>query len=216
VICSQCKAENPDGKNFCSDCGSLLTPEVKPLVRSQVEEYIKEHFKDRNTVDIETTQLIADRFMKWTKWFLAPATVLLAILGLVLALLGISDYSDFHKTVQRASEELRPKLEQALSEADSATNKSKEATVRSDEAIRSINAATVKMDQQLASVQRLSDKVAGLESQTASRITSASKHVEERVTDLDNKVEGANKEIAAQQGKLTSTNELVTAMFSKG
>jgi hypothetical protein len=120
VICSQCKAENPDGKNFCSDCGSLLTPELKPLVRSQVEEYIKEHFKDRNTVDIETTQLIADRFMKWTKWFLGPATVLLAVLGLVLALLGISDYSDFHKTVQRASGELKPKLEQALSEADSA------------------------------------------------------------------------------------------------
>jgi uncharacterized protein YoxC len=216
VICSQCKAENPDGKNFCSDCGYLLTPELRPLIRSQIEEYIKEHFKDRNTVDIETTQLIADRFMKWTKWFLAPATVLLAILGLVLTLLGISDFSDFHKTVQRASEELRPKLEQALSEADSATKKSKEATVRSDEAINSINAATAKMDQQLTSVQRLSDKVAGLESQTANRITSASKHVEERVTDLDNKVEGANKDIAAQQGKLTSTNELVTAMFSKG
>jgi hypothetical protein len=30
------------------------------------------------------------------------------------------------------------------------------------------------------------------------------------VTDLDNKMKGTNKEIAAQQGKLTSTNELVS------
>ena len=216
MICPQCKAENIDGKNFCSDCGCLLSPQLKPLVRSQVEEYIKEHFNDRNTVDIETTQLIAERFMKWSKWFLARATVLLAILAATLTLLGISDYSDFHKTVQRASEELKPKLEQALREADSATKKSKEATEKSGEAIDSINAATAKMDRQLSSVQRLSDMVAGLESQTANRITSASKHVEERMTDLDNKVESANGEIVAQQGKLTSTNELVTAMFSKG
>jgi len=209
VICSQCKAENPDGKNFCSDCGLLLTPELKPLIRSQVEEYVKEHFKDRNIVDIETTHLVADRFMKWAKWFLFPATGLLVIFAAILALLGISNYSDFHKTIRRASVE-------ALSEADSASKKAKEAISRSDEAIHSFDAAEAKMDQQLGSIQRLSDKVAGMESQTANRMTTASKHVEERVTDLDREVASANKEIAAQQSKLTSTNELVTAMFSKG
>jgi uncharacterized membrane protein YvbJ len=118
VICEQCKAENPEGKNFCSDCGSLLTPQLKPLIRSQVEEYIQENFKDRKTVDIETTELIAERFIKWAKWFLIPATALITILGVILALLGISDYTSFHKTVQRASDELKPKLEQALREAD--------------------------------------------------------------------------------------------------
>jgi hypothetical protein len=206
VICEQCKAENPDGTNFCSDCGSLLTPQLKLLVRSQVEESIREHLKDQNVVEIETADKIATRLLRWVKLYYAfPA----AVLAIILALLGISDYSDFHKTIHRASVE-------ALSEADSASKKSKEATVRSDEAIRSINAATAQMDQQLASIQQLSNRVSGLESQTASRMTSASKHVEERVTDLDSKVESANKEIAAQQAKLTSTNELVTAMFSKG
>jgi hypothetical protein len=56
-------------------------------------------------VDIETTQDIAERFLKWTKWFLIPASVLLAVLGLVLALLGISDYSAFHKAIQRSTGE---------------------------------------------------------------------------------------------------------------
>jgi hypothetical protein len=213
VICPQCKAENVDGKNFCSDCGFLLNPQLKPLIRFQVEEYVRERFKDQNIIEIETSEKIATRLLRWVKLYYAfPAAVLVVI----LALLGISDYSDFHKTVRRATEELKPKLEQALREADSATRKSREGMDKSDEAIRSINAANAKMDQQLASIQRLSDKVAGLESQAATRITSASKHVEERVTDLDNKVEGANKEIAVQQEKLTSTNELVTLMFSKG
>lgn len=216
MICPQCKAENKEEKNFCSDCGFLLSPHLKPLIRSQVEEYIQEHFKDRRTVDIETTELIAERFIKWAKWFLVPATVLVTLLGLVLALLGISDYSSFHKTVQRASDELKPKLDKALSEADSASRKAQDAKGRSDEAITSINAATAKMNSQMALAQQLSSRVSTLESQTANRISSASRHVEERVTDLDKKVEVANKEIAAQQGKLTSTNELVTAMFSKG
>jgi hypothetical protein len=214
--CPQCKAENLEGKNFCSDCGCLLTPQLRTLLRSQVEEYVQEHFRDRNIVDVETTQLIAERFTKWSKWFLVPATILLTLLGLVLGLLGVSDYSDFRKTVQRASGELKPKLDHALREAESATTKSKEATDKAVAAINSINAATTRMDQQLASAQQLYQKVSGLEAQTANRIVSANRHVEERTTELDKKVETANREIATQQTKLTSTNELLTTMFSKG
>jgi hypothetical protein len=36
------------------------------------------------------------------------------------------------------------------------------------------------------------------------------------LTELDKKLEAANKTIAEQQAKLTSTNELVRAMFSQG
>jgi hypothetical protein len=36
------------------------------------------------------------------------------------------------------------------------------------------------------------------------------------VVELDGKVEAANRNISTQQAKLTRTNELVTAMFSKG
>jgi hypothetical protein len=119
--CSQCHAENADGKNFCSDCGSLLTPQLLPLIRSQVEEYIHETFKDRELVEIKTTEAITERFLKWGKWFLVPATILLTALGLILGFLGFRDYSEFHNTVHRATVELKPKLEQALREADTAT-----------------------------------------------------------------------------------------------
>jgi uncharacterized membrane protein YvbJ len=155
VDCPQCKADNSEGKNFCSDCGSLLTPQLKPLVRSQVEEYIQEHFKDQKVVDIETSEAIAERFLKWGKWFLIPATILLTLIGLVFALLGFSDYSHFHQTVQRAIEELKPKLDRALSEADTATKKAQDAGGKSEEAVKSINAATAKLNAQVASAQQL-------------------------------------------------------------
>jgi hypothetical protein len=69
---------------------------------------------------------------------------------------------------------------------------------------------------QLSASNQLSTKVSGLEATTADKIAAASKHVEGRVNELDEKLEPANKVIAEQQVKLTSTNELVTAMFSKG
>jgi Sec-independent protein translocase protein TatA len=213
VKCPQCKADNAEGKNFCSDCGSLLTPQLKPLVRSQVEEYIQEHFKDQHIIEIETTERIATRLLKWARLYYAfPA----AALVIILALFGISDYSHFHQTIQRATEELKPKLEQALNEADTATRKAQDAEGKADAAVKSINAATAKLNAQVASAQQLSNRASGLESQTANQIAIAGKHVEERVTGLDKRVEAANKEIAIQQGKLTTTNELVTAMFSKG
>jgi hypothetical protein len=213
VKCPQCQADNAEGKNFCSDCGFLLTPQLKLLVRSQVKEYIREHLKQENVVEIETTERVAARLLKWARLYYAfPAAVLL----IVLALFGISDYSDFHRTVKRATEELKPKLDRAISEADTATAKAQDAERKSDEAVKSINAAIARMNAQLASAQQLSNKVSGMESQTTGQIAGASKHVEQRVTELDKKVEAANKEIAAQQEKLTSTNELVKAMFSSG
>jgi hypothetical protein len=211
--CPQCKAENPQNKNFCSDCGSLLTPRLAPFVRTQVEEYVRQNLKERNVVEIETSEAVAGRVLKWAKLYYAvPVAILLAI----LALFGVSDYSDFHKTVRRATDELEPKLSQAITEADAATNKAQEAQARSSAPIKAIDAATSKMNAQLALAEQLSTKVTQLEDRNTAQIAKASKHVEDRVTELDKRVEGGSNAITEQQAKLTSTNELVTAMFSKG
>jgi hypothetical protein len=69
---------------------------------------------------------------------------------------------------------------------------------------------------QLSGATQLSAKVSGLEARTTGQMADASKHIETRMSDLDQKVVVANNAIAAQQSKLISTNELVTAMFSKG
>lgn len=214
--CPQCQAEIAEGKNFCSDCGALLTPQLIPAIRTQVEGYIRERFRDQELVDVRTTEAIAERFVRWGKWFLIPATILLTMLGVILALLGLRDYREFHNTVHQATVELKPKLEQAVAEADTATKKAQAAETKSDEAIKAIDAATLKMNTQLHAASALSTTVSGLETKTASQIADANKHVEGRVSELDKMVEAANKAITEQQSKLVSTNELVSAMFSKG
>ncbi len=171
--CPQCSAENTDGKNFCSDCGSLLTPQLLPLIRAQVEEHVKERFKDQTVVDVETTEAIAERFLKWGKWFLIPATILITLLGVTLGIFGIRDFAAVHKAAQQAISESND----ATKKADEAKTKAQEAEGKAGQAINAIDEATKKMGTQLTKAQALSDKVSGLENKTAGQIADASKHV---------------------------------------
>lgn len=210
--CPQCNSENVEDKNFCPDCGTLLTPQLRPLIRAQVEDYIKENLNDQELVDIKTTEAIAERFVKWGKWFLIPATILITLLGVILGVVGIRDVFDVHKAAQQAVTESVA----ATKNAEDAKAKAQDAEMKAGEAIKAITDATSKMSAQLASAQKLSDSVSGLEKRTTDQIARANTHIESRVTDLDKSVETANKAISEQQSKLLSTNELVTAMFSKG
>ena len=125
--CPQCESDNVDGKPFCSDCGTVLNQQLVPLIRSQIQEYQREHFKDRSIVEIETAEAVANKILKWAKLFYA---VPVAVLIIILALLGVGDYSQFHKTVRRATDELTPKLNQAIGEADKATSKAQDAEAK--------------------------------------------------------------------------------------
>ena len=210
--CPQCNAENTEGKNFCSDCGALLTPpQLIPVIRTQVEAYIREHLKDQELVDVKTTEAIAERFVRWGKWFLIPVTILITLLGLILGVIGIRDFSNVHKAAQEAISGSN----EATKKAADATAKAQEAETKAVVAINAIDAATKKLNTQVNATNALSTSLSGLETKTADQIAGANKHIESRVTELDKMVEAANKAITEQQSKLVSTNELVTAMFSK-
>ena len=201
--CPQCTIENVEGKNFCSDCGAPLTPQLIPAVRTQIETYIKEHFKGQELVDVSTTELITKRFVRWGKWFFFPATILYALLGFTLGFFGVRDYSDVHKAA-----------EHAVVESNEATQKAREAESTSTAAIKVINDVTGKMTTQLTSTQKLSDKVSGLEKKTSDQIAEANSHIESQVKELDKKVDAANRAIAEQQVKLATTNERVNTAIS--
>jgi|SRR5271165_1276435 len=210
--CPRCSVENIDGKNFCSDCGALLTPQLIPVVRAQVEQYIREHFTDHELVDVKTTEAIAARFVKWGKWFLIPTTILVTLLGVTLGVIGIRDFADVHKAAQQAVTESNT----ATSKAEVATRKAQEADEKAVQAIKAIQEANAKMRVEVEAATELSANVSGMERRTAQQIADANKHIESRVTTLDKFLENANIAINEQQKKLVSTNELVTAMFSRG
>jgi hypothetical protein len=103
--CPQCGAENVEGKKFCAHCGSMTDTHLEAFVRSQVRECVREHLRDQKFVEVETTEAIAARFQKWGKLFLVPATILLTLLAVILALFGVSDFLDFRKRVRQASDQ---------------------------------------------------------------------------------------------------------------
>ena len=154
--CPECKTDNVDDKNFCSDCGTLLTPQLIPIIRTQVENYIREYFKDQNVVQIETSEAVANRVLKWAKLYYATP---IAVLVVIFALFGISDYTDLHKTIRRATDEVNPKVDQAIAEADTATQKAQAAEIKSDAAVKAIEAATLKLNTELGKANRISDSV---------------------------------------------------------
>jgi hypothetical protein len=120
VECARCKAPNPDGKRFCGDCGAPLESAVtaaKGLVgtelRDQVNEIIREHYKDQKILEIETAQAIASRLLDWAKLLGFFIGIPVAVLLLILGVLGISKYSDFSEKVDKAQVDVGTKLADA-------------------------------------------------------------------------------------------------------
>ena len=109
IECLRCKAPNPVGKRFCGDCGSPLDPAfaaIKEMVgstlREQVQDIIKEHYKDQKIVELETSQAIASRLFEWAKLFGFFVGIPIAILLLIFGALGIQKYADFLNQVDKA------------------------------------------------------------------------------------------------------------------
>jgi F0F1-type ATP synthase membrane subunit b/b' len=120
VECAHCKSQNSDDKRFCGDCGAPLDSVSSALkglsgteLRDQVDQIIREHYKDQKIVEIETAQAVASRLLDWAKllgFFVGiPVTVLLLILGV----LGISKYSDFSGKIDTAQADIGTKLTEA-------------------------------------------------------------------------------------------------------
>ena len=117
VKCTQCKAENPDDKRFCSDCGGPLDPAsaaVKGLVettlREKVGEFLKERYKDQKLVEIETTQAIAVRLSDWAKLLGFFIGIPLALLFFLLGFFGVTKYSEFSTLVTSSQKSIETHL----------------------------------------------------------------------------------------------------------
>jgi hypothetical protein len=104
VDCVRCKASNPDDKKFCGDCGMPLDPALSQLseivehaVDKQLQAALDSRLKDSKVVQVETAEAIEERLTNWAKFYVGiPA----AILAVVLALFGISKFSDFANLIE--------------------------------------------------------------------------------------------------------------------
>jgi hypothetical protein len=111
--CPRCHSENPDGKNYCGDCGAALGqqtsgPEAisEDQLQKQIQAALDTRFKDQKVVEVETAQQIAERLVGWVKLLGALTSIPLAILILILGLLGITKIADFFSYVDKAKTSL--------------------------------------------------------------------------------------------------------------
>ena len=224
--CTNCNSPNTEGKKYCSDCGTPLDPQIQRLevfVNTRIEKAIQEKFKDQKLVDVETSQAIAERLHGWAKMFGFFVALPVAILLIGLSIAGIEKYSDFKNMIGGIEQQVKPKIDQAKSDAEQAQKTASEAKREAEDSKKTIEGATAEAKRQLGSaielaknVKALSDRVSGLEQQTSNQMKGSSQRIDSRVAELDQKIDAATKDIAEQQKKLASTDELVKTLFSKG
>jgi F0F1-type ATP synthase membrane subunit b/b' len=224
--CPRCNSPNPEDKKYCADCGAPFNLEARHLetyVQSQVQEAIEKKFKDQKFVELETSQAIVDRLHGWAKAFGFFVGIPFAVLLLLLAVAGIEKYSDFKNLVNDVERRVRPQVEQAKANAEQAQSLANEAKTKAEAAKATTETVVAQVNKQLGSateivksVQSLSGRVSELEKQTSGQMRASTQRVESRVSELDQKIDAASRDIVEQQKKLASTDELVKTLFSKG
>lgn len=129
LTCRSCGADNPAGKAFCGDCGNAL--ESKPGVTMQhfeerVKSIVGEQFRDQKAVELETSELVAERAIKWAKIAgLVMSVPVLAVTG-ILSFFGyktFSDYEEYVAVVKTANTELTKMQSEFVADASDANTK---------------------------------------------------------------------------------------------
>jgi len=174
-------------------------------------------------VALEVSDAILTRLMLWAKAFAFVAGGILTLLALVLGFFGVTTYRDFKRTVGDAQSTIQPMLARAKDDASKALSGADDANRQSLSAIQTIESERKKIENEvnLASttashVQSLSGKVSELQTRTTTEIAKANHQIETDLNELKKKLEAATDDIAKQQRKLASTDELVKTLFSKG
>jgi len=146
LTCRSCGADNPAGKAFCGDCGNAL--ESKPGATMQhfderVKSIVAENFRDQKAVELETTERVAERAIKWAKIAgLVMSVPVLAVAG-ILSFFGyktFSDYEEFVAVVETANTKLTETQSRFVVDAANANTKLTETQSRFVTAATAANA----------------------------------------------------------------------------
>jgi len=142
MVCIDCKATNPDNNRFCGQCGAELGRSLDETIR-------KKGFRDRHATEMEITEAVASRLMKWANWLVKIAVVIIVLFGLSLGM----NYMDVRKTVDSGKKE----IETAIRKGTEDVEKSKQAIKGMNDEIAQLNSNIVrykKMDSNISKLQK--------------------------------------------------------------
>jgi hypothetical protein len=143
--CERCATLNAASSRFCLACGAPLAAEWKALERiveerltERVRSVIKEDFVDQKALEIETSELIAERVAKWAKTFayfvgipVAFAALIITLGASVLGIIGLKTWSDIG-AAQKELAVATTGLETAKSQLDAANSRARDALADAD------------------------------------------------------------------------------------
>ncbi len=149
--CVECNKPNPAGNRYCGQCGAELGHTLDETVR-------KRGFRDRQATEMEVTEAVAERLIKWVKWLGIIAAVPLTLFALALG----KGYVDIRATVQEGKTDIATAVRQAKTDIDEVARatpglKAQVAQLRSDfNQYEQVVSQTKSQSQEL---QRLQDRV---------------------------------------------------------
>ncbi len=100
---------------FCRVCGTSLNPE-RDNVRRIIEQTISEKFADRSLVELDLAQTVRSRLLSNAQTYSYIIGIPLAIFGLALATVGITNYQDFASQLEKKGQEAITTLEKDAAE----------------------------------------------------------------------------------------------------
>src|ERR1035441_4831374 len=98
MLCTECKAENLEGKRYCGDCGTLLGKTLEATTRA--------NFRDRQVLETEIADAVLEKVIKWVKWLGLATAVPLGLLVVALTIVGLKSYSDVAKVTETGKAEI--------------------------------------------------------------------------------------------------------------
>jgi hypothetical protein len=122
--CPNCKLDNPEGNKFCGACGALLDQkqwsvnDFRSYLQNEIRVAFKDEFKDRQAIETETAQRIAEKLAGWAKLFGAFVGIPLTIILFLAGLLGVKSYTDISTAITTARSDITTKLGKAKDDAD--------------------------------------------------------------------------------------------------
>jgi hypothetical protein len=159
--CIECKVPNPDDNRYCGKCGAELGRTLDETIR-------KKNFRDRQATEMEITDAVAGRLMRWGGWLSTVAALILAAFGIALGLV----YHDMRATMDAAKAQIaravtdgKNNLDTAVSGAMKDIGNVKEKTGALAKDVEQIQSDTKKYGQVNDSISKLQQQITSVKGQ---------------------------------------------------
>jgi F0F1-type ATP synthase membrane subunit b/b' len=217
--CPNCSAEALDGKRFCADCGVALSPKdqkLRTIVQQELSRSLKNDLRDGKIVERELAEGVALKVFNWARIFGAVIAVPLTLLVITLGFLGYRKYEDFTSSIDKVEAVINPKIQRAEQQAEATQRKAAEAQNVVDNALNEATTQLTSISSIRSQVTQVATRVGLVEKDTTAQIESSRNKISAQIGDVEKKLGDAVADISEQRKKLADTNELISAVFSKG